>query len=55
MLWGTRGVVHRMFEPIALWQAQCAGTVSGLALDSGHFVPEEAHAGVAAAVLSHFG
>jgi haloacetate dehalogenase len=55
VLWGSRGVVHRMFDPVALWQAQCAGQVSGQALQSGHFVPEEAHAAVAAALLVHFG
>ena len=41
VLWGERGVVHRMFEPLALWQAQCAGRVSGHAVPSGHFIPEE--------------
>ncbi len=50
VLWGTRGVVHRMFEPLALWQSQCAGQVSGQALESGHFVPEEAPDGVAGAL-----
>ncbi len=53
-LWGTRGVVHRMFKPLELWQAQCAGHVSGQALESGHFVPEEAHAGVARALQGYF-
>ena len=24
VLWGERGVVHSMFEPLALWQAQCS-------------------------------
>jgi haloacetate dehalogenase len=50
VLWGTRGVVHRMFKPIELWQAQCTGRVSGEALQSGHFVPEEAHEAVASAL-----
>jgi haloacetate dehalogenase len=54
VLWGTRGVVHRMFDPLALWQAQCAGTVSGKALASGHFVPEEDPDGVAAALAVFF-
>jgi haloacetate dehalogenase len=54
VLWGTRGVVHRMFEPLALWQAQCAGRVSGQAIDCGHFIPEEAHAAVAGALLEAF-
>ncbi len=41
VLWGERGVVNRLFQPIALWQAQCAGQVSGQAMPAGHFIPEE--------------
>ena len=41
VLWGERGVVHKMFAPIRLWQAQCAGEVSGQVVPSGHFIPEE--------------
>jgi haloacetate dehalogenase len=41
VLWGERGVVHRMFKPLELWQAQCAGQVSGHVVPSGHFIPEE--------------
>ncbi len=41
VLWGERGVVARLFEPLALWQAQCAGRVTGRALPAGHFIPEE--------------
>jgi len=41
VLWGERGVVQRLFDPLSLWQAQCAGKVSGWALPAGHFIPEE--------------
>jgi haloacetate dehalogenase len=41
VLWGSRGVVNRMFKPVELWQAQCAGNVSGQVMASGHFIPEE--------------
>jgi haloacetate dehalogenase len=41
VLWGERGVVNRLFQPLALWQAQCAGTVTGQAMAAGHFIPEE--------------
>ena len=54
VLWGARGVVQRMFEPLALWQAQCAAQVSGQALETGHFVPEEAPAEVAGALRAFF-
>ena len=29
VLWGSKGVVHRLFDPMALWQAQCGGTCGG--------------------------
>ena len=41
VLWGQRGVVNRLFKPLELWQAQCAGQVSGQAVPAGHFIPEE--------------
>ena len=41
VLWGERGVVQQRFTPLALWQAQCAGQVSGQTLPCGHFMPEE--------------
>jgi len=41
VLWGERGVVNRLFKPLELWQAQCAGRVSGQAVAAGHFIPEE--------------
>lgn len=41
VLWGERGVVHRLFKPLELWQAQCSGTVAGHAVAAGHFIPEE--------------
>jgi haloacetate dehalogenase len=41
LLWGTRGLVGRRFDPMALWKAQAAGRVEGFAVESGHFIPEE--------------
>jgi len=41
--WGSRGIVAALFDPIALWQAQCSGQVSGHAVDAGHYIPEELH------------
>jgi haloacetate dehalogenase len=41
VLWGSKGVVNRLFQPLLLWQAQCAGRVTGEALQAGHFIPEE--------------
>ena len=53
VLWGERGVVQRLFDPLALWQAQCAGRVSGQAMPAGHFIPEELPRESAVA-LAHF-
>ena len=50
VLWGERGVVHKLFAPLALWQAQCAATVSGHSVPAGHFIPEEWPQGTAAAL-----
>ena len=55
VLWGERGVVNRFFLPLALWQAQCAGTVSGEALRSGHFIAEELPLETAHAFAQFFG
>lgn len=41
VLWGERGVVQAMFDPLALWRAQCGGAVSGQAMAAGHFLAEE--------------
>ena len=41
VIWGAHGVVHRLFDPLALWQAQCAGVVTGQAVAAGHFIPEQ--------------
>ena len=41
VLWGERGVVNRLFQPLELWQAQCSARVSGQSLPAGHFIPEE--------------
>jgi haloacetate dehalogenase len=41
VLWGERGRVHKHFDPLALWGAQCQGRTSGQGLPAGHFIPEE--------------
>lgn len=41
-LWGERGVVHRLFTPVEDWRAKASGEVSGRALPTGHYIPEEA-------------
>jgi haloacetate dehalogenase len=54
VLWGERGVVHKLFDPMALWRAQCSGAVSGRLMPAGHFIPEELPAETAAALRAFF-
>ena len=54
VLWGERGVVHRLFKPLALWQAQCSGRVTGQLLSAGHFIPEELPSETATALKAFF-
>ena len=54
VLWGERGVVHRMFTPRELWQAQCSAQVSGQVMAAGHFIPEELPQATAAHLQSFF-
>ncbi len=41
VLWGERGVVNRLFAPIADWQAKASGPVSGRSTPGGHYIAEE--------------
>jgi haloacetate dehalogenase len=54
VLWGTRGVIQLLYEPLALWRAQCARRVQGRALECGHFIPEERPDDVADEFLAFF-
>ena len=54
VLWGERGVVNKLFKPVDLWQAQCAGRVTGQVLLAGHFIPEELPEATATALLGFF-
>lgn len=42
VLWGERGVVNRLFAPIADWQSRAHQTVTGRTLPTGHYIAEEA-------------
>jgi haloacetate dehalogenase len=54
VLWGGKGVVEKLFKPIDLWQAQCAGRVEGECMPAGHFIPEELHQETARALRAFF-
>jgi haloacetate dehalogenase len=55
VLWGSRGVIHALFDPLPLWQAQCERPVQGRVLDAGHYLAEEQPAEVGQALLGFFG
>lgn len=55
VLWGERGIIGKFFDPLKLWQAQCAGKVEGRGLPAGHFIPEELPGDTAQALLAFFG
>ena len=40
ILWGARGVVGRIFQPLETWR-DLVSSPTGEAIDSGHFIPEE--------------
>jgi haloacetate dehalogenase len=52
-LWGDKGVVHRLFEPVADWQT-VATNVRGRPLPSGHYLAEEAPDATLAQLLLFF-
>lgn len=41
VLWGEAGLMHKTYDVLATWRDKCE-VVSGRALPSGHFLPEEA-------------
>jgi haloacetate dehalogenase len=41
VLWGKKGVIERQYDALSLWRER-AIEVTGKAIDSGHFLPEEA-------------
>lgn len=40
-LWGARGAMHKRYEVVSIWKER-ASHVDGRAINSGHFIPEEA-------------
>lgn len=50
-VWGAKGFIARQYDPLAVWREYCSGPVSGAAVESGHFVAEEAPEQTLAALL----
>jgi haloacetate dehalogenase len=41
VLWGGRNAIGSLWDVLAVWREKCAATVTGKALDCGHFLQEE--------------
>ncbi len=56
VLWGGRGIVQALFDPMALWRAASRNPaqVQGQALDCGHYLPEEQPAATAERLRAFF-
>lgn len=54
VLWGSKGFAVSNGDPLAIWR-RWARSVTGRAVDSGHFIPEEDPAAVITAFLEFFG
>ncbi len=54
LVWGERGVVGRLFQPLANWQEKCSAPVSGRAFAAGHFIPEQSPELLLAEMLDFF-
>jgi haloacetate dehalogenase len=42
VLWGDKGKIGAWYDPLDIWRAYCAGTVTGAPIASGHYLAEEA-------------
>ncbi|MCS6892886.1 MAG: alpha/beta hydrolase [Rhodovarius sp.] len=42
ILWGAKGAIGRWYRPLEVWRRYAAGPVSGGAVNSGHYLAEEA-------------
>ena len=42
VLWGAKGRIGGWYDPVNLWREYCSGAVTGGAVNSGHYLAEEA-------------
>lgn len=55
VLWGERGVVHRLYTPLTDWQEKAELPITGRSLPCGHYVAEEVPELLIEQMLSFFG
>lgn len=51
VLWGKNGVVGKLYDVLQEWRSVSSQSVDGMAVDSGHYIPEERPEDVIANVL----
>ncbi len=54
VLWGAKGKIGQWYDPLAIWGGYCDGTVEGGAVETGHYLAEEAPETVADRLLEFF-
>ena len=50
VLWGSKGKIGQWYDALAIWRQYAAGPLTGGAVESGHYLAEEAPQAVLAAV-----
>ena len=54
IVWGSKGIIGKMYSPIELWQSYADANVSGQEIESGHFIPEENSQAVLSEAITFF-
>lgn len=55
VLWGAKGKIGEWYEPLQIWRQYCDAAVTGAAVNSGHYLAEEAPEEVLENLLGFFG
>ena len=42
VLWGAKGYIGKWYDPLVIWREYCSADVTGCAVNSGHYLAEEA-------------
>jgi haloacetate dehalogenase len=54
VLWGSKGKIGLWYDALAIWRAYCDAEVTGRAIETGHYLPEEDPATVIAELSAFF-